>query len=140
MDTRERRRRETPTKRRLAALSSERRPTIPDGSAFQPATRSLPFDHSSGNASRIIGIVAARREPKEKPATPRLCSRWANDRVISANQIGDCLTATGQKGRRVAGGRPGPIYRWHVERSVNLHIGIERTPSKNDSNSYPHRP
>lgn len=75
----------------MVSVSSERQyPTgvlLPRGS-FTP----LAGIHRKRRA--IIGIVAGRTAGRRKRALPRGSglARWANDRVISANQIGDCLT------------------------------------------------
>lgn len=45
-----------------------------------------------------------RREERQPPSVAAWLSPWANDRVISANQIGDCLTPEQQRDRQEAEG------------------------------------
>lgn len=83
-----------------------------DGCAFTSRLFTFPFLAIQRKWPAIIGIVAPTRKAKKRTATPPLgsFSPWANDRVISANQIGDCLTPEQQRDRREAeGAHQGPI-------------------------------
>lgn len=86
-----------------------------DGCAFTSRLFTFPFLAIQRKWPAIIGIVATTRKAKARrtvtPPVAAWLSPWANDRVISANQIGDCLTPEQRRDRQEAeGAHQGPIY------------------------------
>lgn len=78
-----------------------------DGCAFTSRLFTFPFLAIQRKWPAIIGIVATRKAKARRTVTPPVAawlSPWANDRVISANQIGDCLTPEQRRDRQEAEG------------------------------------
>ena len=79
-----------------------------DGCAFTSRLFTFPFLAIQRKWPAIIGIVATTRKAKARRtvtlSVAAWLSPWANDRVISANQIGDCLTPEQRRDRQEAEG------------------------------------